>query len=624
MTEHLVSVLFQPSGRTARVPPGTNLFSLMASLNLRYPDTCGGKGKCGKCKVKIETGVRGLNPPTETELKHLLPEEIGQGYRLACTVQVPPVPDFSVRLLSTGLSIQKLQAEGAPVYVSPYPAVKKYAIRLNQTGLFREEDILSELKERYGITSRMDFAALIMLPAAIERGKTSVTCTVYRGKTITAIEPGDTTGKCLGFAVDIGTTKLALYLVDLNSGKELAFSASPNPQVLYGDDVMSRISFAIAGKGNLIILQKILLKEVARLISDCCVKAGISPRWIYEGCVAGNTCMVQLFLGMSPRNLAFFPYNNISRRGVTVRTGELPLLLPVHRAARIYTLPLIAGFVGADTVAARLAVGLHDFREPQMLLDIGTNTEVVLSDRDGSIACSCASGPAFEGMHITHGMKAGSSSIDQVFINPETLEVTCRTIDGAKPAGICGSGIASAIAELLKTGVIGPNGRFRDDLSRSTKRIKTVNGKAVEFVLAWRHETAVDTDISISQKDVVEVQKAKAAIYAGCVLLMKQKGITADQIENLVVAGAFGQFVDKESVKTIGMFPEVASDRIHEVGNAAGTGARIALVSLPKREEAERIAHSTKYYELAVDPDFAGTYARAMLFPRGVTGKQTA
>jgi len=251
-----------------------------------------------------------------------------------------------------------------------------------------------------------------------------------------------------------------------------------------------------------------------------------------------------------------------------------------------------------------------------MLLDIGTNTEVVLSDGDGSIACSCASGPAFEGMHITHGMKASSSSIDRVSIDPETLEVAYSTIDGAKPAGICGSGIASAIAELVKAGVIGLNGRFRDDLSRRTKRIKTVNGKAVEFVLAWRHETAVDTDISISQKDVVEVQKAKAAIYTGCTLLMKQRGITADHIESLVVAGAFGQFVDKESVRTIGMFPEVGSDRVHEVGNAAGTGARIALISLPKREEAERMARATEYYELAADPDFTGTYARAMLFPQ--------
>lgn len=615
MTKRLVSVSFQPSGRTVDVPAGADLFRLMANLGLKHSNTCGGKGKCGKCKVKIEEGFHALNPPTETELKHLSPEEVGQGYRLACAVRVPPVPFFSVRSPSSGPSTQILQTEGTPVYVLPDPAVKKYAIRLSQSGLFREEYILSELKERYGVTCRMDYTALTMLPAAIERGRTSVTCTVYCRKTVTAIEPGDTTGKCLGFAVDIGTTKLALYLVDLNSGKELVFSASPNPQVLYGDDVMSRISFAMARKGNLIILQKILLKEMARLISDCCVNAGISPNWIYEGCVAGNTCMVQLFLGMSPRNLAFFPYNNISRRGVTVRTGELPVRLPVHRAARIHTLPLIAGFVGADTVAARLAVELHDFRKPQMLLDIGTNTEVVLSDGDGSIACSCASGPAFEGMHITHGMKASSSSIDRVSIDPETLEVTYSTIDGAKPAGICGSGIASAIAELVKAGVIGLNGRFRDDLSRRTKRIKTVNGKAVEFVLAWRHETAVDTDISISQKDVVEVQKAKAAIYTGCTLLMKQRGITADHIESLVVAGAFGQFVDKESVRTIGMFPEVGNDRVHEVGNAAGTGARIALISLPKREEAERMARATKYYELAADPAFVGTYARAMLFP---------
>lgn len=624
MTKRLVSVSFQPSGKTADVPAGTDLFSLMANLGLKHSNTCGGKGKCGKCKVKIEEGLHGLNPPTETELKHLLPEEVGQGYRLACAVPIPQVPSLSVRSPSTGPSTQKLQTEGMMVSVPPDPAVKKYAIRLNRSGSFEEEGVAGELKERYGIACRMDYTALTMLPEAIERGKGCITCTVYCGKTITAVEPGDTTGKCLGFAADIGTTKLAVYLVDLRSGEQLAFSASPNPQVLYGDDVMSRITFAMAGKGNLLTMQKTLLKEIARLVSDCCVQAGTSPRWVYEGCVVGNTCMIQLFLGMSPRNLAFFPYKNLFRKGVTVGVKELPVRLPVHRTAKVYTLPLIAGFVGADTVAARLAVELNDFREPRLLLDIGTNTEVVLSDGNGSIACSCASGPAFEGMHITHGMKADSSSIDRVSIDPETLEVAFHTIDGAKPAGICGSGIASAIAEMLKTGIIGPNGKFRDDLSRSTKRIKTVNGKAVEFVLAWRHETAVNTDISISQKDVVEVQKAKAAIYAGCTLLMKQKGITADQIRSLVVAGAFGQFVDKGSVQTIGMFPEVAPDRVHEVGNAAGAGARIALISLPKREEAERVAHTTKYYELATDPDFTGIYARAMLFPRGIAGKHTA
>ena len=616
MTKRLVSVLFQPSGKTVEVPAGTNLFSLITNLDLKNSTTCGGNGKCGKCKVKIEVGSEGLNPPTDTELQHLLPQEIGQGYRLSCAISVPPVPSFVVKAPSIRLAKPKLQAEGMAVSVSPDPAVKKYKIRLADSGLSEEEMVLAVLKKRQAVTYHMDYEALTMLPGAIDRGKGFVTCTVYREKTVISVEPRDTTHRCLGFAADIGTTKLAVYLVDLNSGKELSFSAAPNPQAIYGDDVMSRIAFSMAHAGNSLTMQKTLLKEVAHLVRDCCVKAGINPRWIYEGCVVGNPCMIQLFLGISPRNLAFFPYKSVSRKGVTLKARELPVRLPVHRAARIYTLPLIAGFVGADTVAAQLAMAQNGFQKAQMLLDIGTNTEVVLSDRNGSIACSCASGPAFEGMHITHGMKADSASIDQVSVDPETLEVTFRTIDGAKPAGICGSGIASAIAELLKSGVISPNGRLRGDLSRNTKRIRKVNGNLFEFVLAWKHETAVGTDIVISQKDVLEVQKAKAAIYTGCTLLMRQKQITANQIERLIIAGAFGQYVDKASVQVIGMFPEVAYDRIDEVGNAAGTGAKMALISLPKRQEAECIARSTKYYELALDPDFAGVYANSMLFPR--------
>jgi uncharacterized 2Fe-2S/4Fe-4S cluster protein (DUF4445 family) len=616
MNKPLTSVIFQPSGIRLKVPAGTNLLNLILKLDLHNSPTCGGKGKCGKCKVKIEAGIEGLNPPTESELKALLPQELNRGYRLACAISVPPVPSFVVKAPSIRLAKPKLQVEGTPVSVSPDPAVRKYLVQLADSELPEEEMVLALLKKRYALSCQMDYEALTMLPAAIERGKGFVTCVVYRGKIVIAVEPNDTTYKCLGFAADIGTTKLAIYLMDLNSGKDLSFSAAPNPQTIYGDDVMSRIAFSMAHEGNSLTLQKVLLKKVALLVRDCCVKAGLNPRWIYEGCFVGNPCMIHLLLGISPRSLAFFPYKSVSRKGLTLKARELPVQLRVHPAARIYTLPLIAGFVGADTVAAQIAVGQKGSRKVQMLLDIGTNTEVVLSDKNGSMACSCASGPAFEGMHITHGMKADSSSIEKVSINPETLEVTFQTIDGAKPAGICGSGIASAIAELLKSGIISPNGKIRGELSRNTNRIRKVNDNLFEFVLAWKHQTAVGTDITISQKDVLEVQKAKAAIYTGCMLLMRQKEITANQIERLIIAGAFGQYVDKASVQAIGMFPEVALDRIDEAGNAAGTGAKMALISLVKRQEAERIARSTKYYELALDPDFTGVYASSMLFPR--------
>ena len=615
MAEPLVSVVHEPLGKAVSAPAGTSLFSLMADLGLTLSATCGGQGKCGKCAVKVETGSEQLGPPSEAELRHLPPREIGEGYRLACAISLPPVPSLIVRAGPARLGKPKLQTTGEAVPVAPDPAVRKYVVRPVDSGTSGEK-LLDLLRKRYSVKCRMDYGALKMIPRAIERGKGTVSCVIYEGNTVIAVEPGDTSGQCLGFAADIGTTKIAVYLVDLNSGKELSSSAAPNPQALYGDDVMSRIAFSMAREGNTLALQKVLLAEVDALVLDCCTMAGRKPRSIYEGCFVGNSCMMHLLLGVPPRGLAFFPYTNAFKSGVTIAARELPGRLHVNRAARIFTLPLVAGFVGADTVAALLAAGEDEADGVHMLMDIGTNTEIVLSDAAGSMACSCASGPAFEGMHITHGRRADSAAIDSVSIDRQTLDTTFTTIDGDRPAGICGSGIASAVAELLKAGIIGENGKIRGELSRVTDRIRKGKGNFFEFVLARAEETQTGGDITISQRDVLEVQKAKAAIFTGCTLLMRQKGVTADRIDRMTIAGAFGQYVDKADVRTIGMFPEVPVERIREAGNAAGTGARMALISRAKRHEAERIGRSTKYHELAMDEDFARDYAASMFFPR--------
>jgi len=620
MTGQITTAVFRPSGKTVRVPSGTNLLDLMRRIDIDLAATCGGKGKCGKCKVKIEEGAEDLPSPTETELQHLLPQEIKQHYRLACSIAIPLVPYFVVKTSSTNFMEMKLQTEGRLVAVTPDPAVSKHLIELADSLPSDEETLLNTLREKYGLECTFDYEALTDIPAAGLHGKGLVTCVVYDRRSVVAVEPGDTTLNCLGFAADIGTTKLALYLMDLLTGKELASSASPNPQAIYGDDVMSRIAYSLTDKSNNAVLQKAVLKEVASLVRACCTKAGLKPKWIYEGCFVGNPCMVHFLLGISARSLAFFPYRNVFRKGMTLRARELPVRLNLHPAARLHVLPLIAGFVGADTVAARLAVEKDTSAEIEMLLDIGTNTEVLLSDENGSMACSCASGPAFEGMHISHGRKADSASIEKVWIDPATLDVRFQTIDGAKPAGLCGSGIASVIAELLKVGILSSKGKLNGHLAQATNRIRMANGNRFEFVIAWKQETSIGSDIVVTQKDVLEVQKAKAAIYAGCELLMKQKGVTARDIDRLIIAGAFGQYVDKAAVKAIGMFPDVPIERIEEVGNAAGVGAKVALLSRRKRQEAEEIAESVTYYELALDPDFVRTYASSMLFPAASSG----
>lgn len=616
MSERLTRVAFEPLGKFIKARPGTNLLDLIRKLDLNFPLTCGGKGKCGKCKVKIEAGIEGLNPPADTELEHLSPQQLEQGYRLACQISIPQVPLFTIRVPQvTEVAELKLQVEGALVSVFPDPMVKKYLITVPEDGRSDEDKLLHHLKEEHDLDCHLDYEALKMLPLAVGKGKGLVTCVVYGDNLVTAVEPRDTTPNCLGLAVDIGTTKLACFLMDLNSGKELASSASANPQTIYGEDVMSRIAFSMDSKANLLVLQRVVLVGINSLIADCCAKAGLSPRWIYEGCFVGNPCMMHLLLGLPPKSLAFFPYQPAFRSGIILKAAEMPFRLKMHPGARLYTLPLVAGFVGADNIAVQLAAGEPESPRVKLLLDIGANTELVLSDSKSSLACSCASGPAFEGMHITYGRKADSASIEKVWINPETLEVNFKTIGGMKPAGICGSGVIHAIAEMLKAGILHSNGKINGHLTDKTARIREGDSGELEFVIAWKDETAIGCDITITQQDVREIQKAKAAVHAGCTLLMRRKGIVEGEIEDLIIAGAFGYYLDKEGAQVIGMFPEVRLGRIKEVGNAAGTGAKLALISRLKRQEAEHISKTTGYYELALDSKFIEEYARSMLFP---------
>lgn len=620
MTEKLTKVFFKPPGRSVEVTPGLSLMELISKLDLDFPSTCGGKGKCGKCRIVIEAGGEGLSPPSQSERQHLLPEEIEQGYRLACAISVPEVPLFSVRIPRVARAARpKLQVEGIEVPVTPDPVVKKYLVEVPAATLedsrADEDKLLDALQKQHGLEGcLLDYEALKELPPAIEEDEGLVSCVLYNKSLILAVEAGDTTAQCFGFAVDIGTTKLAGFLMDLITGRQLASSSLTNPQALYGEDVMSRIAFTMNHKDGLAILQNIVVRAINDLIRDCCQQARVDSQRIYEACFVGNTCMTHLLLGVSPTSLAMFPYQPVLRKGISLRMRELPLRLSTHPNARGYVLPSIAGFVGADSVAVQLAASQLLSEKASLILDIGTNTEVVLTDKGGSMVCSCASGPAFEGMHITFGRKADSVSIDKVRINPETFEVDYKTIGGEKPAGICGSGIIDAMASMLKAGIIEPSGRMNDELTTPRVR-KNAQGEA-EFVLVWKDETDISSDIVVTQNDINEIQKAKAAIRAGCRLLMNQKGRTERDIDQLIIAGAFGQYIDKESARTIGMFPEIPTDRIESIGNAAGSGAKMALISQQIREQAERISQETPYYELALDSRFTEEYAQALFFPK--------
>ena len=614
-------VVIQPGGKEISAVPGTNLLELIKRHKIDLPSDCGGKGKCGKCRIIIENGCKEVNSLSDTEGKHLTAQELKKGYRLACAVAVPKISRLAIRIPYLDKSHKmKLQTDGLPVSVVPDPAIKKYLVELSaptlKDNISSDEDrLLNFLKKRYNLKCHLDYQELKKLPQILENGKGIFHCIIWNGNTIISLESTNTNPKCLGFAVDIGTTKLAGFLVDLESGEQIASSSIANPQAAYGDDLMSRMTFCARRKDGLEVLQKLIIEGINQLIEDCCTKADQDSQNIYEACLAGNPCMSHLFLGLSPKNLSMAPYHPVLRREINFEAEELPVPLKMHPRARIYILPSIAGFVGADSVAVQLSLAHPRSKKTFMVLDIGTNTEVVLIDPKGTLTCSCASGPAFEGMHLKNGMKANTGAIETVEIDPKTLEIAYQTIGGIKPMGICGSGVVDALAGFMKAKIIAPNGRIDEKKAVVTPRVrKGVSGKQ-EVVIAWREETEIDQDIVITQEDIEEIQKAKAAIRTGCTFLMKEKKIIEKNIDELIIAGAFGQYMDKRSARSIGLIPEIPLSRIKNVGNAAGTGVKMALLSMIKRKMAEDIAKKAQYYELATAPNFLSEYGNSMFFP---------
>jgi uncharacterized 2Fe-2S/4Fe-4S cluster protein (DUF4445 family) len=616
----MTEVLFKPSAKRAQAVPGTNVLELARGLKLNITSACGGKGKCGKCKVLIEEGREALNAYTDAELQLLSPQERERGYRLSCAISVPDLPRFTITVPSeVEAGMLRLQVEGLEVPLALAPLVRKYVTTLSQATMednrSDEDRLLDTLQREHGLANlALSYEGAKQLPSAMEQGQGVITSIIWEQSRIIAIEPGDTASQCFGLAVDIGTTKIACFLVDLNSGQLTAVSSSLNPQTPYGEDVVSRIAFALESQDNLSKLQEVVLEGINQMVEESCKQVGCRPEHIYEGCFVGNTCMMHLFLGLSPKHLAFSPYCPVVRKGLTLEARRLPFSLRMHHNAMLYALPAVAGFVGADNIAVQLTMEPSRSEKPRLILDIGTNTEIVLQNGDSALACSCASGPAFEGMQVKHGMKAEAGAIEKVEIDPTSLEVDFQTIGGRKPIGICGSGVVDALAQFLSTGIMGRNGRMNGELAQRTPRMRK-GTQGWEFVIAWDEETAIDSDIVITQEDISELQKAKAAIHSGCVLLLKQGGVGEEDITELVVAGAFGQYLNPESARIIGMYPEIPLEQVQVVGNAAGTGARMALVSKEARQRAEEISHQVRYYELGADPDFMREYANSMFFP---------
>jgi len=598
-------VKFGPIGKKLIANRPRLLFEIAREAGIGLKSLCGGKGKCGKCKVIVDPA----NQTTAIESKLLTQDEMDEGYRLACCTTVREnievyVPPSSIT------EEQKLEISGKGVRVKPFPPVRKFFISLRKATLSDArpdfQRIREELKRKYDVkVKNIDSETLSVMGPTLRDSGWSITATV-RGSEIIGVESGNRTKESFGIAIDLGTTKIALYLADLLTGESVNICGITNPQIAYGEDVLSRIHYAGNTRTNLKKLNSEVVKAVNRAIKRICEESKVERGDILEGTLVGNTAMHHIFLGLAVKQLGVAPFTMATNEPVEIKAREIGL--EISPGGYLYFPPPIAGFVGSDHLAMLIASEIERKQGNLLAIDIGTNTEIALGTRGRIISCSCASGPAFEGAHIKHGMRAAPGAIERVNINSRTLSVDVATLDDKSPVGICGSGILDAISEMLRVGILDSSGKINSQYE-GVRKIR--GGKSLEFLLAREGRR----EITVTQQDISEIQLAKGAIRTGIEILLEETGLKARDIDGVIVAGAFGTYTDPLKAVRIGMFPEIDIGKFTQVGNAAGIGAKAILVSQKLREQANRLAKRIEYLELATHSHFFEHFTRAIRFP---------
>ena len=593
----MFTIDFEPVGRRGVCSGDQSLLESARQLNVDIVSICGGIGNCDRCKVQIIAGK--VSKITLEEQAELSTSELEQGYRLAC--QAYPLSDVKLRVPPESLTaLQRTQVEGLEVDVAPEPPISTFDVSLPQPTLDTpqadDQNLWAALARQYGIQhGTIDLTVQHTFSQQIRAANWQVRVAL-RGSEIVAL--GAPSTRWLGLAVDIGTTKIAAYLVDMESGMTLASKGLMNPQISYGEDVVARIVAASKSPENAVKLQSLLVEALNQVSVDLCAEASVQQSDILEAVVVGNTAIHHLFLRLPVKQLGLSPYIPSMRAALDVKARDLGL--HIAPSAYVHLLPNIAGYVGADHVAMLLATRIAQADQTTLAIDIGTNTEICLNHRGKLTSVSCASGPAFEGAHIKFGMRAAPGAIEHVRLDGEQLEI--QTIGAEAPIGICGSGLLDIVAQLRLNNVLGRNGRLGKH-----SRVRTRDG-VTECVLVERPGQEA---IVLSQKDVRELQLAKAAIRLGIQALVEAEGLAENDIKQVIIAGAFGTFINVESAITIGMLPSLPLECFKQVGNAAGTGARLALISISQRAEAEQIALQDGYIELASVPNFNRRFAEA-------------
>ena len=627
MTVHTVS--FLPHNREIQVPDGTVLIRAAMEAGVHINASCGGEGVCGKCRVIVESGevAGGVS-------EQLSPEDREKGYRLACksvvtgdvTVRVPVESAIDTSVLKQSyvprktarirqMDLNDLKEQGLFL-----PPVEKIYIELpepdNQDHLPDVTRLVSHLKlhhDEHRLT--VSLPVIRRIPDVLRKDGFRVTATLARpvfenGKTeIVNVQPGDTSDRIYAIAMDIGTTTIYGQLIDLKTGAVLAEKGDFNGQISYGEDVISRIVFAEKA-GGLEQLQKVVTETINKIVTGIVRRSKVDPDDIAAITLAGNTTMTQLLLKINPRYIRRSPYVPASTLYPPIRAVDIGLDLGDHVTALVY--PAVSSYVGGDIVAGVMGSGLYRDERLTLFMDIGTNAEIVIGNRDWLACAACSAGPAFEGGGIKFGMRAAKGAIEDFSLDPVTREPMLMTIGNVRPKGICGSGLIIMIAVMFELGLIDNLGKFNRDLA--TDRIREDNG-VWEYVLARAEETQIDRDIALTEIDIENLIRAKGAIYSGCMTLLAEVGMDMSAIDRIILAGGFGSYVDLEKAMTIGLLPEIDAEKVTFIGNSSLMGAKMSSLTNRIRQDVVEVTRSMTNFELSETPSYMDNYVAALFLP---------
>jgi uncharacterized 2Fe-2S/4Fe-4S cluster protein (DUF4445 family) len=595
-------VKVEPSGQSYAYEPekAQTLLEILLENQVFIDNPCNGKGVCGKCRVKVLSD--NLSAPHPTEEKLLKPEELEAGIRLACLIV--PEQDLEIELLQKEQKHTVLTSGYVPEFDMDC-AIRKQVVEIQKPTLEDQTPVEDQIKAKTGIEN-IEFSAL--LADTLQPGLVTV---VSYGDKIIQVEAGDTTGRMYGVAIDIGTTTVVCSLVDLQSGDELANASMINAQKHLGQDVLTRISYELEHpEDGIEKLQTAIVDSINDMIAEICQKAKIQKTEIYEITVGANCTMMHMLLGVSALSIGKSPYAPIFVKAKDVKASDIGI--QAAKGARLYCLPSVSAYIGADIVAGTYVCELQKEQGNVLFIDIGTNGEIVLSYKGELLCCSCAAGPALEGMNITAGMRAAEGAIEDVRITPQGIELD--VIGDKKPIGVCGSGILAIVRELLKSELLQIKGTFikKETLDDSDYRYDMIrlNGKKREFLL-----TQGDEPLCVTQSDIRQVQLAKGAILSGFIALLKQAGLQMEDLDKVMIAGQFGAHLPVDSLIGTGILPEGVRDKLVYVGNSSKTGAYMALLSEQVKRDMEKLADDMKYVELGASEGYERLFSECLMFP---------